>query len=397
MKLSKSTIDKILPPPLQNGKPKQAFYRDSALPGFGLRVTSGGKKSFIIEKRINGKVKRITIGPYGAITPEQARIKATELIGSIILGNDPVADKKAKDSKSITLEGALESYFATRKDLKQSTINDYTLCINCHLGDWKSKQLVDISKDMVEKRHRLIGQKTESKANNTMRVLRALYNHAMEKFEDANGDPVIMINPVSRLSRNRVWYKDKRRTGNIKPHELKAWFQATKELQNAISRDYLQLVLFTGLRKNEALSLKWSDIDFQSKTLTVTNTKNGDPHTLPLTDFLLAILRDRKSGNESDWVFQGRYTDFHLKEPRTALKKVAEISKVDFTLHDLRRTFITIADSLELPSFALKRLANHRTADITASYIISDVERLRKPMNQISEFIVQHVNQKEMV
>ncbi|GAC14713.1 tyrosine-type recombinase/integrase [Aliiglaciecola lipolytica] len=395
MRLSKSTIDKISPPQLKNGKPTQAFYRDTILAGFGLRVSSGGKKSFIIEKRIKGKVKRITIGAYGAITPEQARAKATELIGSITLGNDPIADKKAKESKSVTLQGALDSYLISRKSLKPATIDNYKVCIDRYLADWKHKQLIDISKDMVETRHREIGQKTESKANNTMRVLRALYNHAMEKFEDANGDPVILINPVSRLSRNRAWYKDKRRTGHLKSHELKTWFQATKQLNSSISRNYLQFVLFTGLRKNEALSLRWSDIDFKSQTLTVTDTKNSDPHTLPLTNFLLALLNELKTSSNSEWVFPGPNPEFHLKEPRTAVDRVAEISNISFTLHDLRRTFITIADGLDLPAFALKRLANHRTTDITASYIISDVERLRIPMNRISDFIVSQINQKD--
>lgn len=395
MRLSKSTIDKIAPPDLKNGKPTQDFYRDSALPGFGLRVSSGGTKSFIVEKRINGRVKRITIGKFGPLTAEKARTKAAELIGDIALGKDPVAEKKAEQSKSVTLQGALDSYFETRKDLKPATIKNYTDCIDRYLKDWKDKRLVDITKDMVEARHCEIGKKTQSKANNTMRVLRALFNHAMEKFEDSSGEQIILVNPVSRLSRNRAWYKDKRKTGHIKPHELKTWYNATNELQSEVSRDYLQLLLFTGLRKSEALTLKWSEIDFKVKTLTVLDTKNSDVHVLPLTDFLVALLKERKRDNHSEWVFPGPNPDFNLKEPRSAVDRVVEISKVNFTLHDLRRTFITIAESLDLPAYALKRLANHRITDITASYIISDVERLRRPMNQISEFILSQISLKD--
>ena len=75
--------------------------------------------------------------------------------------------------------------------------------------------------------------------------------------------------------------------------------------------------------------------------------------------------------------------------PKKAVLKVAELSGVPFILHDLRRTFATIADSLDLPAYALKRLLNHKmNNDVTAGYIVADVERLRKPMQLITEYIL---------
>ena len=69
-----------------------------------------------------------------------------------------------------------------------------------------------------------------------------------------------------------------------------------------------------------------------------------------------------------------------------------ELSGVPFTLHDLRRTFATVADSLDLPAYALKRLLNHKmNNDVTAGYIMKDVERLRKPMQQVANFIHKHM------
>jgi len=81
----------------------QAFYRDETLPGFGLRVSSGGTKSFIVEKRIKRKVKRFTIGKYGAITPEQARVKAAEMIGDITLGVD--LDEQKQNEEALAYSG----------------------------------------------------------------------------------------------------------------------------------------------------------------------------------------------------------------------------------------------------------------------------------------------------
>ena len=84
----------------------------------------------------------------------------------------------------------------------------------------------------------------------------------------------------------------------------------------------------------------------------------------------------------------------HIYEPKKAVLKVVELSGVPFTLHDLRRTFATIADSLDLSAYALKRLLNHKMGnDVTAGYIMRDVERLRKPMQQITNFLIKHMNE----
>ena len=81
----------------------------------------------------------------------------------------------------------------------------------------------------------------------------------------------------------------------------------------------------------------------------------------------------------------------------SSVLKVVELSGVSFTLHDLRRTFATIADSLDLSAYALKRLLNHKMGnDVTAGYIMRDVERLRKPMQQITNFLIKHMKELEV-
>ena len=91
----------------------------------------------------------------------------------------------------------------------------------------------------------------------------------------------------------------------------------------------------------------------------------------------------------SDYVFQGDGKQGHIIEPRKTMVKIIERSGVKFTLHDLRRTFITVAESLDIPAYALKRLLNHKmNYDVTAGYIISDVERLRKPMQQVADYLL---------
>jgi integrase len=392
-RLNKTFIDNVELPEAAPGKQAQTFYRDSALPGFGLRVTNTGAKAFIVEKRIKGKVKRITVGKYGVLTPEKARVKAIELLSNITVGRDPIAEKKADTVRGVTLEEAFESYLAARHDLKPGTVSNYRKCVDGALKRWKNKPLSEIDKDMVQARHAEIGRTAPARANNVMRVLRAVFNHAMQQYEDENGQPIIQINPTKRLSHARSWYRVERRTGVIKPHELKDWFAATEELEQTTTRDFLQLLLFTGLRKTEGATLTWDNIDLKSKTLLAPDTKNREPHTLPLSDFLYTLLKRRFDDRETDWVFPNRQNDGPLKEPRHDVKRVVDLSGVPFTMHDLRRTFVTIAESLDISAYAMKRLVNHKMHnDVTAGYIISDVERLRPPMQAIEAYLLNQIH-----
>jgi integrase len=394
MRITKTYIDNIIPPPFRdNGKPDQAFYRDSAMIGFGLRVTSGGTKSFIVEKRINGKVKRLTLGRYGNLTVEQARNEAMHFLGEVASGKNPVAAKRNLRIRNATLLDAFEDYLLSRRDLKASTIHDYRRSINGPFLNWQTKRLTEITKDMVQLRHAALGKKSKARANNAMRVLRAVFNHAISQYEDNYGHQVIINNPVDRLSQTRAWYKIKRRQTVIKPHELPDWFAATLQLKNETTRDYLYFLLLTGIRRSEASTIQWQDIDFTDRTLSIRATRNHQLHSLPLSDFLYELLKKRHMVKASPYVFPSDSERGYLVEPRTAVKRVSELSGVTFTLHDLRRTFISIAESIDIPASALKRLLNHNDPnDETANYIVSNVNRLREPMQQITDFIIKNNN-----
>jgi integrase len=154
-------------------------------------------------------------------------------------------------------------------------------------------------------------------------------------------------------------------------------------------RDYLVLLLLTGLRREEAASLTWSNVDLKAKTLTVPDTKNREDHTLPLSDYLLTLLKQRSKATESNYVFPGYGPKGHIVFVGKHKDKAINNAGFKFTLHDLRRTFITVAESIDIPAYAVKRLANHKmTNDVTAGYIVTDVERLRKPMQKITDYIL---------
>lgn len=268
MRITKTFIDKLKPPSFKdNGTGQQSIYRDSAIPGFGLRITSSGAIAFILEKRINGKVKRITLGRYGNLTVEQARTKAMELLGKVATGIDPIAEKRANEARSASHIEAFEDYLKTRKDLKPLTIFDYQRSMNTAFSDWKNKALTDITKDMVQLKHQQLGETSHARANNAMRVLRAVFNHALHKYEDENGNPILISNPVDRLSQNRAWYKLTPKQSIIKPHQLANWYKGTRQLNQDTTRDYLHFILFTGLRKWRRLDCDGTMLILQIKHL----------------------------------------------------------------------------------------------------------------------------------
>ncbi|MCE7914879.1 MAG: DUF4102 domain-containing protein [Nitrosomonas sp. PRO4] len=393
-KITKSYVDKLSTPATG-----QAFIRDIELKGFAVRITSTGAKSFILEKRIDGKVKRVTLGRYPELTVEQARKEAHKLLGHIATGRNPIAEKKQEVLKSTTLKQAFDDFVEVRKNLKERTLYDYRRLMRVAFVDWQDKTLTNISKDMVTKRHSKIGaERGEAYANLSMRFLRALFNFATAQYEDSVGHSILRENPVTRITQTRAWYRVERRQTVIKPYQLLPWYQAVISLkqdklskQSALVADYLLFLLFTGLRRQEAATLKWSDIDLKDRTFTLKNTKNREPLTLPLSDFIYNLLENRKADSESEYVFAGEGKAGYLIEPRRQVQRVVQMSGVSFTLHDLRRTFITIAESIDISAYALKRLVNHKmTNDVTAGYIVSDVERLRKPMEQISARLLQY-------
>ena len=386
LKLTKSRIDKINHP--EKG---QVFYFDADLRGFGLCV---GKKAkaYFAQREVNGRTIRTTIGRHGEFTAEQARKKAQELLYRMANGENPNTTKRLL-RKRVTLVEAFESYLENRKELSPKTIYDYRRAIELYLKDWQRKPLQEITKNMVMERHSKLGDKHgQSTANGTMRVLRAVFNYSCVVFED-----IVKENPVKRLSQSRSWYRQERRRSIISPSELKPWYEGVMNLESEVTKDYLRFLLFTGMRRAEATRLKWEDVDFIAKTVLIPETKNREPLALPMSDFLMDLLSARKEKtNGSEFVFPGSGRSGHLEEPKRAVSRVIALSGVKFMLHDLRRTFITIAESLDIPHYALKRLINHKiSGDVTAGYIVMDIERLRKPMQRITDYILQEAGVKK--
>lgn len=385
IKLTKTKIDSMS---FSNGP--QVYYWDSLLTGFGVCV---GKKSkvFIVQARINGKSHRIRIGKHGVYTLDQARKEAQKYLLKMSKGELPTEEKKKK--KKITLLMVFAEYVKSR-NLAEITERDYKLVITKYLVDWQNISVANITKEMVIRRHAKL-KETPAMANLVMRTLKAIINYAMERYDDEEGNPIISRNPVKIIRP----YDVRPRSSVIAPEELPALFEGLYQVSQTV-KDYILLLLFTGLRKGEGIRVKWEHVDFQTKTVIIPgpNAKNRKPLLVPLSDYLLDLFKRRfaKRGS-AGYVFPGKDNKGHIIEIRCQMKKITEISGISFILHDFRRTYITMAESLGISSYTYKQLANHKlpSNDVTARYINLNLEQKRVAQQKITDYILKAAGVKE--
>jgi integrase len=406
MKLTQRFIDNLEP------SEKLILNFDTALTGFGV-YTKGNAKTYFVQARAGKKLIKATIGKASVFTLEQARKEAKIKLGLMAKGIDPVAEKRKNDIEGISIQEAFKR-FKLARTIKESTIENYDSLFRLYISDWLLKPIGNITRDMIAQRHKKVGNDAgEAAANALMRTFRSLYNFARSISEDSIPD-----NPVVRLSQTRQWYKVERRRTFLKPHELKPWYDAVSKIENPVIRDYILLTIFTGLRRQEGLALKWEYVDMKDRSLTLPPeiTKNGRPHTLPLSNYLYDLFKRLETFRENDYVFMGSGKTGHLVEPKkqlhfieiytqlalngvTSLDELEKKRKqnpddiipgINFCLHDLRRTFITVAESLDISYAALKRLLNHSDGnDVTGGYLQITTDRLREPMERISNRLLE--------
>ena len=406
-KLTKTFVDSLPISP-----DKQVFYRDSELLGFALRVTSS--KVYIVERRLGSGTSsvRVTIGKHGDITIAQARQKAQVLLAQMATGVNPNHLKKEKKFKidektelatsQPTLNDAYHAYKSERK-LSEKTLRDYNQCMNDYLGDWKETRLIDITCKMVQDKHALLTIRSKARANLAMRFLRALFNFSTEYYLDLEDRNIIdVFNPVNTLNAKKLWNKVRCRNGYICKDQLKNWINTVLSTEwvgqqyynhNAYTnQDFMLFILLTGFRREEAECVEWKDVDLKYGTITSVDPKSGDPLTLPVGPILLHLLKARfdRSGLKP-YVFQAKQGNGHITNRSKARLKVAEISGIEFTFHDLRRTFLSLANSINIGLCTIKSLIDHTTEisseDVTDGYIQVSFDDLKDAMTKIENVV----------
>lgn len=369
------------------------LYRDSEINGFGLRVGTK-RKSFFCEKKINGKTIRTTLGTYPELPIEIARKMARKTIIKMITGVNTNQEKADNRVRSVTLEQVYQD-FKNSRALKAKTLQTYDGDMRRAYGDWLQLQVCAITKDMIEKRHMKITLDSgKASANRSGRMLRSILNFAIGKYELSNGNAVLSENPFERLSRTKQWHRVKRKTGHLKPDQFPALFRELDKMPNEVVADFIRFVLFTGCRRSEAASLMWKHVNIPNRSFLIADPKNHSPMELPLTSYLMELILRRQSSRINDYIFPAAAKSGHIEEPKKTVAKIGEAIGHHFCVHDLRRTYVTIAESLDVSHYAVKALINHKMdrSDVTSGYVMMSVDRLREPMQRITDFILENSN-----
>jgi len=367
-------------------------YSDEEITKLICRVSHTGSKSFIVRKRVSGKLKNVTIAKFPDISVTEARKRAHVILAELSAGIDPIAAKKKKNAAKTTLSKALELHIEGR-DLKETTIKDYQKKLELGFSDWLKKPVSAITEDMVLSRQKKITKKSgKTTANNTMRVLRLTLKYA---------NAVGMVDNVATeiLNKARLWHKNKRKITLIASHELKAWHEAVEGLSNQKAKVYLLMAIYMGLRSKETRDIEWSHVDLKKQTVTLYNTKNRSDRTLPIPEPLFTHLKSLKElTGHHKLVFAGKDGVKPMSIPKNPIAKVIKQSGVQFSPHDCRRTFATISEAVSLPLTMSKLLMNHvKSNDVTGGYIITEEETLRAASNKVASYIQARVTQKDNV
>jgi len=379
-KLTERTIAKLHAPTASG---KQELWWDAELRGFGVLLSGiSNGRSYIAQRDLpGGKTRRVTIAAVNEMPLAKAKDAARELLVDMRRGIDP------KRKHAGTLQETLDAYLKANKEIRPRTRELYASLVRLHLAPWQDRALASITPADVAAMHRDIAAKIAKRgmhsghkiANDAMCLFRLLYNFAARRDDELPRNPV-------RL-RGNEWHEVTPKRNPIEPEKLRAWYKAVIELPD-MGRDYLLLLLFTGFRRREAAALRWDEIDFGQRIIRLPahRAKAGRPLDLPMSDVVRDLLVARRALGNATYIFPSYSRKGHIQTARPWTDMVTEATGIEFSLHDLRRTFVTVAESADISVHSLKALVNHSLGSgTTESYIKMTAERLREPVQKVCE------------
>jgi integrase len=377
----------------------QAFAWCSEDHGFGIRINSSGSRTFIAQGRVNGKVRRVSIGRYGVFTVDQARLQAREILRGMRLGIDPVEEAARTRARGVTLREAIADY-CTHRRTKNGPLRDRTKADIVHHGessfpDWLDKPIKAITRDACLARFSLLSRTAPTRANQAFIVLRALLNFARDRYR-ANDAPLLNENPVSVL--NRAWHPKNARTERIPSDRVGAVWRmlSTQALEGSAAKGVqtaaaiVQFLILTGARWQEAGALTWDCVDLLGKVpswhIPAHRSKTASSRTLPLASQAAALLRRQPRSQGNPYVFIGRGGSGHIGHPGGTWDTVSAVAGLHLSAHSMRRTFTNMALKLGIEMWKVELLTSHvpttttlvhytDTADLRET-CASDIQRL---------------------
>ena len=361
-------------------------YWDKATPGFGLRVSDSGRKTWVLMYRAGGVLRRYTLGTYPSLPLADARDKADDELRRVAKGIDPAAEKQAA-RKAETVAELVADYLDYAKREKRSWGKDNQILEKDVLPRFGKRKAHDIKRrDIIAMLDNIVARGAPIQANRTLAITRRLFNWAIEK-DILEANPCYRVKKAaSENTRDRVLTSD----------EIKSFWAALDSPDIKMDRGsalVLKLQLATAQRKGEVIAAEWSEFDLTGEkvwTIPAAKAKNGLAHRVPLSKLALDLLTEVKAEDElrrkkrakrrkvaldtlppSKWLFPsprdgkpvgGQSIDHAMKRNRLALGIGEAVP------HDLRRTAASHMTGMGINRLVVSKILNHVERTVTAVY-----------------------------
>jgi integrase len=357
MKLTDAICRKLAAPAKGN-----RIYYDGH--GFGLRVTAAGARSFILSYRTSeGRARRLTIGDFGAWSLAAARVEAADLRRRIDQGGDPLGERR-DERNAETVADLAERFLAEHgARLRPKTALDYRRIITRHvlptLGRHKVKAVTFTD---IDRLHRRISETAPYQANRCLAVCSKMFALAIRWRMRAD-------NPCKDVARNREYGRERYLTGD----ELSRLLAALDGYRDQHTSAIFRVLLLTGSRRGEVLSMRWEDLDLGAGTWTKphSRTKQRERHVVPLSAAARAVLAKLTAAPEpSDFVFPaGRGAGGPMRTVEKPWRTICHAAGITgLRLHDLRHNYASQLASAGVGLHVIGGLLGHRKPSTTARY-----------------------------
>ncbi len=360
---------------------------DREVRGFFARRNTNGSVSFILKTRINGRQRKISLGKLGTVTVEMARDLARDYAFSARKGIEPAARDEVIPSPSLSeaIDRFIDIYGVR---LKPRTKEEYQRMLKLHvLPRLKNKSIKAITRDDIRSLHEQMGS-TQRNANNVLMVLSRLMTWAIERqWRDDN--------PCKGVTR----YKERERNRYLSPDEGLRLGDALRQLsrdgtENPYVIAAIWLIVFTGARRNEVLTLRWDYVDTGRQVLNLPDSKTG-PKAILLNDFAIAVLKGVPRVKGNPYVFVGHIHGQHLVNIAKPWQRIRSLAKLpDLRLHDLRHSFGNRAIDAGGSTRVLGVLLGHAEEETTRRYAHVSDSRALQLVNETGRLIAASMHAK---
>jgi integrase len=368
--------------------PASGYYLiwDSGIKGFGVRITTAGAKSFIYNYRVRetGRERRKTIGQYPAWSVAAAKKEAERLKQLRDQGHDPMGELHAKRGAPTVADLAdfyCEHHLPT---LRPSSQRDARDMLRDHILPRLGKiKVANVKQSDVAALHRRMST-IPYRANRVLAVVSKMFNiaeHPDQGWREPGTSPVRGVKRYSEEARERF----------LSAKELDRLTEALRDYPDQTIANAIRLILLTGARKSEVLTVTWDQFDFERGAWTKPShhTKQKRRHTVPLSPPALQLLTEIKARSESDYVFPSpRRTGRPLREIKMAWRAICEKAKLkDFRIHDLRHSYASILASSGLSLPIIGKLLGHTQAETTKRYAHIQDDVLRAATERVGALV----------